>query len=252
MHSPSPQLLRALRTSLSSAPSPLSLRGSASRFSHAIPSSNGLRCASVNASFSIPSTFRNNSSVSRPSRLVSRSHTLKPTSPDRGPESEEDTQTDFDTLDVLANAAAPAAAIDATLDTGFDLSNGVRIRNGDALLLIGGEPFAWRPWKAIKGVANDQAAKAAMVNAKGQFELPEEVWGLLSVVWPRPDMLILGLGDTAMPLSPETKRHINALGIRVEIQDTRNAAGQFNLLATERGVEEVAAAMIPTGWKPRK
>ncbi len=65
-------------------------------------------------------------------------------------------------------------------------------------------------------------------------------------------MLILGLGDTAMPLSPETKRHINALGIRVEIQDTRNAAAQFNLLATERGVEEVAAAMIPTGWKPRK
>lgn len=65
-------------------------------------------------------------------------------------------------------------------------------------------------------------------------------------------MLILGLGEHAMPLSPETKRHINALGIRVEIQDTRNAAGQFNLLATERGVEDVAAAMIPIGWNARK
>ncbi|CAI7649440.1 unnamed protein product, partial [Penicillium manginii] len=185
MHSPSPQLLRALRTSLS-ALSPLRLRANASRFPRATPSSNGPLCASVTTPFSIPSTYRNNSSVSRPSRLVSRSHTHKPTSPDRGPESQEDTQTDFDTLDVLADAAAPAAAIDATLDTGFDLSNGVRMRNGDALLLVGGEPFAWRPWKAIKGAANDQAAKAAMVNAKGQFELPEEVWGLLSVVWPRP------------------------------------------------------------------
>lgn len=68
----------------------------------------------------------------------------------------------------------------------------------------------------------------------------------------RIDMLILGLGEHAMPLSPETKRHINALGIRVEIQDTRNAAGQFNLLATERGVEDVAAAMIPIGWNARK
>lgn len=62
-------------------------------------------------------------------------------------------------------------------------------------------------------------------------------------------MLILGLGASMMPLSPETKRHINSLGIRVEIQDTRNAAAQFNLLATERGVNEIAAALIPIGWK---
>ena len=62
------------------------------------------------------------------------------------------------------------------------------------------------------------------------------------------DLLILGLGASMYPLSPETKRHINSLGIRVEIQDTRNAAAQFNLLATERGVTEIAAAMIPIGW----
>lgn len=53
------------------------------------------------------------------------------------------------------------------------------------------------------------------------------------------------------PLSPETRKHINSLGIRVEVQDTRNAAAQFNLLATERGVTEVAAAMIPIGWRSR-
>lgn len=39
--------------------------------------------------------------------------------------------------------------------------------------------------------------------------------------------------------------------MRVEIQDTRNASAQFNLLATERGVTEVAAAMIPLGWSAR-
>lgn len=54
-----------------------------------------------------------------------------------------------------------------------------------------------------------------------------------------------------MPLSPETKNHIHALGIRVDIVDTRNAAAQFNMLATERGVSEIAAAMIPIGWKGR-
>ena len=51
------------------------------------------------------------------------------------------------------------------------------------------------------------------------------------------------------PISPETRRRINELGIRVDIQDTRNAAAQFNLLATERGVGNIAAALVPMGWK---
>ena len=54
------------------------------------------------------------------------------------------------------------------------------------------------------------------------------------------------------PISLETRNYINSLGIRVDIQDTRNAAAQFNLLATERGVSEVAAALVPIGWKEPK
>ena len=51
------------------------------------------------------------------------------------------------------------------------------------------------------------------------------------------------------PIAPGTRKYINGLGIRVDVQDTRNAAAQFNLLATERGVSNVAAALIPIGWK---
>jgi NADH dehydrogenase [ubiquinone] 1 alpha subcomplex assembly factor 3 len=51
------------------------------------------------------------------------------------------------------------------------------------------------------------------------------------------------------PLSPTTRKFINGLGIRVDIQDTRNASAQFNLLATERGTGNVAAALIPIGWR---
>lgn len=51
------------------------------------------------------------------------------------------------------------------------------------------------------------------------------------------------------PLSPATKKHLSSLGLRVEVLDTRNAASQFNLLATERGTDEVAAALIPIGWR---
>lgn len=63
------------------------------------------------------------------------------------------------------------------------------------------------------------------------------------------DLLVIGVGKHNLPLSPETKKHIAELGMRVEVLDTRNAAAQFNLLATERGVSEVAAALIPIGWK---
>lgn len=63
------------------------------------------------------------------------------------------------------------------------------------------------------------------------------------------DLLVIGVGKQNVPLSPETRKHIAELGMRVEVLDTRNAAAQFNLLATERGVSEVAAALIPMGWK---
>ena len=66
------------------------------------------------------------------------------------------------------------------------------------------------------------------------------------------DLLILGLGPSMRPISPETRKYINALGIRIDVQDTRNAAAQFNLLATERGVGNVAAAMIPIGRRGTK
>ncbi|KAJ5808615.1 hypothetical protein N7474_009884 [Penicillium riverlandense] len=246
MHSPSPQLLRALRTSLTS--TPLVRPNPSQHLPRALTSLNTTQ-PSIHG---IPSISRHNSTSVRPARMVSRAHAAKPTSHDRGPESKEDTQTDFAALNVLGNIPAPTTAIDACLDSGFHLNSGVKITGGDALLLVGGEAFAWRPWKAFEEMeTKTKDAKAAMINAKGQFEVDEQVWGLLSMVWPRPDMLILGLGASMFPLSPETKRHINSLGIRVDIQDTRNAAAQFNLLATERGVNEIAAALIPIGWKGR-
>ena len=51
-----------------------------------------------------------------------------------------------------------------------------------------------------------------------------------------------------LPLANATRYTIADMGVRVEVQDTRNAAAQFNLLATERGVGSVGAAMIPIGW----
>ncbi|KGM92227.1 uncharacterized protein PADG_11765 [Paracoccidioides brasiliensis Pb18] len=151
------------------------------------------------------------------------------------------------TRNVLMDVAGPSTAVDACLPDGFHLNNGVKITGGDGCLLVDGEVLAWRPWEAGKG--ENGRGMAAMINEKGQWEVDAEVWGVLRLIRPKPDLLILGLGASVHPLSPETRRQINLLGIRVEVQDTRNAAAQFNLLATERGVREVTAALIPVGWK---
>lgn len=116
---------------------------------------------------------------------------------------------------------------------------------GSGVLLVGGEAFAWRPWAA----SGTKEGEKRLLNPKGVWGCGDEAWGVLSLVWPKPDLLILGLGPSMAPLSPATRQYINSLGIRVDIQDTRNAAAQFNLLATERGVGDVAAALVPIGWR---
>ncbi|TLS30524.1 hypothetical protein PpBr36_03678 [Pyricularia pennisetigena] len=153
--------------------------------------------------------------------------------------------TDMGSLDVLADAPEPEFSISACLADGFRLANGTTVRDS-GLLLVDGEAFSWRPW-------GDQAPSSPnlkLVNAKGQWELPnpEEALAVLGLVWPRPDLLLLGLGAEMRPLCPATRKFITALGIRVEVLDTRNAAAQFNLLATERGTRDVAAALIPAGF----
>ncbi|KAF5019596.1 hypothetical protein F66182_8382 [Fusarium sp. NRRL 66182] len=149
--------------------------------------------------------------------------------------------TDFGELDVLGNTPIPSTSVDVCMYDGFGLNSGVTITDGNGVLLIDGEVFNWRPWEA-KGSMN-------LVNKKGQFELPPNAFALFDLLYPRPDLLIIGVGPSIMPLAPETRRLISELGMRIEILDTRNAAAQFNLLATERGVSNVAAALIPIGWK---
>lgn len=178
MHTPSPQLLRALRTSLSASIPTTGITRASLSISQ--------RCTTTTA---VPSTRRHNSSKQppRPTRMIPRSHTAKPSTHDRLPVAKEESQgTDLNALNVLGNIPAPTTAVEACLDDGFHLDSGVKVRGGSGVLLVGGEAFAWRPWLTRPG-----KSKAEMVNRKGQFELDEEVWGLLSVVWPRPGTFIL-------------------------------------------------------------
>lgn len=151
-------------------------------------------------------------------------------------------------MNVLGNTPPPTTAIDACTSDGFALNSNIKV-SGSGVLLVDGEAFQWRPW--IQGGQHDgtSAMTGKLLNSKGQWDVGGDAWGVLDLAWPKPDLLIIGTGPTIVPISPATRKRINELGIRIEVQDTRNAAAQYNLLATERGVEQVAAALIPMGWK---
>ena len=104
----------------------------------------------------------------------------------RGPPSEEDTQTDFAILDVLSNTPAPSTSIDACIWDGFHLNSGVKVVGGGGVLLVGGEAFAWRPW-AANMVSRSKGLR--LLNQKGQWEVGDDAWGLLRLVWPKPGKL---------------------------------------------------------------
>lgn len=73
----------------------------------------------------------------------------------------------------------------------------MKIVGGTGVLLLGGEAFGWRPWEAGKvekgeyGAGSGQIGEGKrLVNKKGQWEVDDDAWGLLGLVWPKPGMLL--------------------------------------------------------------
>lgn len=92
--------------------------------------------------------------------------------------------TDFERLDVLGATPAPATSVEACLPDGFRLGGGASVLGGAGALLVGGEAFAWRPW--MRGGSAGMGSGPRLVNEKGQWEVPDEAFGLLGLVWPKP------------------------------------------------------------------
>lgn len=76
-------------------------------------------------------------------------------------------------------------------------------------------------------------------------ELDSHVIDILSLVYPKPELLVAGLGKKTRMLGPNTRSALNKLGIRVESGDTRSSALSYDLLATERSPSLVASIMLP-------
>ncbi|CAI6337849.1 unnamed protein product [Periconia digitata] len=179
-----------------------------------------------------------------------------PRNRDRVSPNDQEERADLASFDVLRNTAAPATAIDACTSDGFAFDNQMRV-SGSGVILVGGEVFRWRPWlqeqrkegTVGEGAMGEDKMTGRLLNKKGQWEVPDSAWGVLDLIYPKPDLLIIGTGLHTIPIAPSVRQYLNSLGLRLDVQDTGNAAAQFTLLATERGVGQVAAALIPLGWR---
>jgi len=159
-------------------------------------------------------------------------------------------------MDVLGHVPTPATSVDACTSDGFHLDNGVKTEGGAGVLLVGGEAFKWEPWRCMDSNSNNGMSTATlgtMLDARrGVLSIPSQSLGLLELVHPKPDLLIVGTGGRLWMLSKEVRAYIGeVLGCRLDVMDTANAAAAYNLLAKERGVEGgagVGALLLPVGW----
>lgn len=129
------------------------------------PSTRLLRPAHAASSLSIPRC----ASLHLSSRRCRRAHNDEEI-PEEAP------TTDFGRMDMLGQTPAPSTSIDICMSEGFRLDSGASIHDGQGVILAGGEAFAWQPWGPDKRLVND----------KGQWEVKEEAFALLDLLWPRP------------------------------------------------------------------
>jgi len=122
--------------------------------------------------------------------------------------------------------ARPRVRVEVVTDDGFVLNNNVQLRG--PLLLVNGEAFMWDVPAGVAGTSN---------------ELKPEMFQLLEVVDPRPEILLMGTGKFLEPVPPTILNYLHNLGIQVDMMGTKNACSTFNVLLEEG--RRVAAGLLP-------
>ncbi|KXZ43340.1 hypothetical protein GPECTOR_94g662 [Gonium pectorale] len=74
-------------------------------------------------------------------------------------------------------------------------------------------------------------------------EVTPESLVFLELLKPAPEVLVLGTGATPQPLPPDLHAYLQRIGVRVELLDSRNATGYFNVLNDE-GRSVVGALLV--------
>ncbi len=112
--------------------------------------------------------------------------------------------------------------VDAYSSEGFRLNNRMKVFGPMAIL-----PTSVLGWFVPNGIEDISA----------------ESLTLFSLLNPRPDVVVVGIGDSNARLSKKQIMELRGTGLNVEMLTTENAIATYNYLATEGRV--VGAALIP-------
>ncbi|KAK9470012.1 uncharacterized protein V1510DRAFT_424228 [Dipodascopsis tothii] len=165
------------------------------------------------------------SAVVRETRVLNQATAIKP--------SKGGALQDFDMLQDLPR---PPVSVDTVGQDSFTLSNGDVFTcqdGGRGLAIIGAETYAWDFQGHVHGLD------------AGLVDIDPAALGVWDVLFPRPELLLVGLGaGRSRILGPRTREFFRDRGYLVEVTDTVNAASNFELLATERP-GQVGLLMLP-------
>lgn len=154
-----------------------------------------------------------------------------------------DTAKMLSNLDMLALSSTPLNNIESVREDAIKLTSGVLIKspgkNNEIVgtLLIGSEVF-----ELNLGGGNNTSHFTITNNFLVEFA--DEALRIFTLVHPKPELIVVGLGKKSRILHERNRKFFNSLGIQIEISNTRTACQNFDLLATERP-NQVAGLMLP-------
>ncbi|KAK9467283.1 NADH dehydrogenase 1 alpha subcomplex assembly factor 3 [Lipomyces arxii] len=140
-------------------------------------------------------------------------------------------------FDMLQDLPRPPVSFDSVYDNGFVLSDGAIFdcrENSIGCAIMDGQVLEWdfRPY--CKGLD------------VGMVDIDRDGIKFLSFLYPRPELLLVGLGGKSRILTEKTKADMMSMGYQTEVTDTQNAANNFELLATERPRQVIALLLPPS------
>ncbi|CAE6427772.1 unnamed protein product [Rhizoctonia solani] len=126
---------------------------------------------------------------------------------------------------ILGDGPAPAVQVKSAGETGIELADGLILPG--ACIFLAGRVFLWDV-----PTPNDRWSNWKL-----------EHFEIFDVIVPKPELLLLGTGKSAMLLPPKFREYLSKAGVQIDTMDTRNACSTYNLLAEEG--RRVAAALLP-------
>ncbi|KAJ1928429.1 hypothetical protein IWQ60_002041 [Tieghemiomyces parasiticus] len=118
--------------------------------------------------------------------------------------------------------AQPTLRVESYTPHGFTFTNGARV-NGP-VLAVGPTVLSWQlPPPPPTAAAASPAGNKVRGSGGGQWSFENwnrDMWKVLEVVTPKPEILVVGTGRTFVPLPAELQKYLRSLGIQLEVTDT--------------------------------